>query len=208
MQGSRECCPVCVRIPELFVWFPTAVRYANKCCVTSHDTSTGLLGTFQASNIGEWYTKKLFRSSSIILATLNFWWEFPFNDMIQLLTCEHSGHLLKTNVCPLFAYKQRQKIGNARLQEYWPELGTRNRHITVNAFKSGHHLGDRTNIWNRKTILIQRIGFTLFCFNSLIWWHQTTPSSPFQHPVHRCMALQPVCPNLRKRTIKSWIALR
>ena len=36
---------------------PTAVRYANKCCVTSHATSTSLLGTFQASYIGEWYTK-------------------------------------------------------------------------------------------------------------------------------------------------------
>ena len=55
---------------------PTAVLYATKCCVTSHDPSAGLL--FQASNIGEWYTKKVF-SSSIILATLNFWWEFPFN---------------------------------------------------------------------------------------------------------------------------------
>ena len=75
---GHECCPVCVRILELFTRFPTAVRYANKCCVTSHDTSTGLLGTFQASNIGEWYTKTLFTSRSIILATLNFWWEFPF----------------------------------------------------------------------------------------------------------------------------------
>ena len=53
MQGSCECCPVCVRIPELFVQVPTAVLYAAKCCVSSHDTSTGLLGTFQASNIGE-----------------------------------------------------------------------------------------------------------------------------------------------------------
>ena len=79
MQGSRECCPVCVRIPELFVRVPTAVLYATRCCVTSHDTSAGLFGIFQASNIGEWYTKKLFRSSSILLATLNFWWEFPFN---------------------------------------------------------------------------------------------------------------------------------
>ena len=72
-------CPVCVRIPELFVRFPTAVLYANKFCVTSHDTSTGLLGTFQASNIGEWYTKKLFRKRSIILAIFHFWWEFPAN---------------------------------------------------------------------------------------------------------------------------------
>ena len=52
MQGSHECCPVCVHIPELFVQVPTAVWYATKCCVTSHDTSDGLLGTFQASNIG------------------------------------------------------------------------------------------------------------------------------------------------------------
>ena len=80
MQGSRGCCPVCVRIPELFVWFPTAVRYANKCCVTSHNTSTGLLGTFQASNIGEWYTKNFsWVALSYLIATLNFWWEFPFN---------------------------------------------------------------------------------------------------------------------------------
>ena len=84
MQGRRECCPVCVRIPELFVRVPTAVRYASKCCVTSHGTSTGLLGTFQASNIGEWYTKKLF-SSSIIFATHNFWWEFPFKVYATLL---------------------------------------------------------------------------------------------------------------------------
>ena len=78
---AAACCPVCVRIPELFVWVPTAVLYATKCCVTSHGTSTGLLGTFQASNICEWYTKKLFRSSSIILATLNLRWEFPFNSI-------------------------------------------------------------------------------------------------------------------------------
>ena len=44
---------VSVVIPELFVRHPTAVRYATKCCATSHDTSTGLLGTIQASNIGE-----------------------------------------------------------------------------------------------------------------------------------------------------------
>ena len=49
-------CPVCVRIPELFVRVPTAVQYSTKCCVTSHDTSTSLLGIFQASNIGKWYT--------------------------------------------------------------------------------------------------------------------------------------------------------
>ena len=36
-------------------------------------TSTGLLGTFQASNIGERYTEILFGSSSIIPATLIFW---------------------------------------------------------------------------------------------------------------------------------------
>ena len=53
MQGSRECCLVCVRTAELFVRVSTAVRYAIKCFVTSHDTSTGLLGTFQASSIGE-----------------------------------------------------------------------------------------------------------------------------------------------------------
>ena len=47
------CCPVCVSIPELFVRFPTAVRYAKKCCVTSHDTSTTPLRTFWSSNIGE-----------------------------------------------------------------------------------------------------------------------------------------------------------
>ena len=53
MHGSRQCCPVCVRIPELFVRVPKAVLYAAKCCVTSHNTSNGLLGTFQALNIGE-----------------------------------------------------------------------------------------------------------------------------------------------------------
>ena len=53
IQGSRECCAVCVRIPELFVRVSTAVQYATKYSVTSHDTSTGLLGTFQALNIGE-----------------------------------------------------------------------------------------------------------------------------------------------------------
>ena len=42
-----------VRIPELFIRFPTAVRCANKCCVASYNTSTSLWGTFQASNIGE-----------------------------------------------------------------------------------------------------------------------------------------------------------
>ena len=91
MQGSHECCPVRVHIPELFVWVPTAVRYASKYCVASHDTSTCLLGTFQASNIGEWYTKKLFRSSSIILATLNFWWEFPFNSSIFYMFLLRAG---------------------------------------------------------------------------------------------------------------------
>ena len=79
MHGSRGCCPVCVRIPEQLVRVATAVLYATKCCVTPHDTSTGLLGTFHASNIGEWYTRKLFRSSFVVLATFNFWWEFPFN---------------------------------------------------------------------------------------------------------------------------------
>ena len=61
MQGSREWCPVCVGIPELFVRVSTAVQYATKCCVTSHDTSTGFLGTFQALNIlvGEG-TRKIF----------------------------------------------------------------------------------------------------------------------------------------------------
>ena len=63
MQGSREYCPVWCRIPELFVRVPTAVRYATKCYVTSHDTSSGLLGTSQASNIGKWHTKKRFWSS-------------------------------------------------------------------------------------------------------------------------------------------------
>ena len=79
MQGSREYCPVCARAPELFVRVATAVQYSTKCCVMSRGTSTGLLGTFQASNIGEWYTKRLFRSISIILATLIIWWEFPLN---------------------------------------------------------------------------------------------------------------------------------
>ena len=53
MQGSRECCPACVRLPELFVRVSTAVRYATKGCVTSHGSSVSLLGTFQASTIGE-----------------------------------------------------------------------------------------------------------------------------------------------------------
>ena len=55
MQGSCGYCPVCESIPKLFVRVPTAVQYSTKCCMTSHNTSTGLLGTFQASNIGEWY---------------------------------------------------------------------------------------------------------------------------------------------------------
>ena len=45
MQGSRERCPVCTH--------SGAVWYAIKCGVMSHDTSTGLSGEFQASNIGE-----------------------------------------------------------------------------------------------------------------------------------------------------------
>ena len=53
MQGSRECCPICVSIPKLSVRVSTAVWYIAKCGVTSHDASTGLLGTFQALNIGE-----------------------------------------------------------------------------------------------------------------------------------------------------------
>ena len=53
MQGGRECCPVCVCIPELFC--PSS--YGSQ--VRSHDTSPGLLETFQVSNIGERYTKKL-----------------------------------------------------------------------------------------------------------------------------------------------------
>ena len=57
---------------KLFVRVSMAVRYAIKCSMTSHNTSTGLLGTFQASNIGERYTKKLFRSCSTILANLFF----------------------------------------------------------------------------------------------------------------------------------------
>ena len=39
MQGSRGCCPACVCILELFVRVSTAVRYASKCCVTSHNTT-------------------------------------------------------------------------------------------------------------------------------------------------------------------------
>ena len=75
MLGSGVCCPICVLIPELFVWIFKVVLYVAKCGVTSHDTATGLLVTFQASNIGKRYTKKLFRStcSSIILATLILW---------------------------------------------------------------------------------------------------------------------------------------
>ena len=51
-QGSPECCPVCARIPELFVRVSTAVLYATKCGVMSHNTSTGPLGNFQALSIG------------------------------------------------------------------------------------------------------------------------------------------------------------
>ena len=53
MQGRRGCCPVRVRIQQLLVQVSTAVWYVTKCDVTSHNTSTGLLGTFQASNIGQ-----------------------------------------------------------------------------------------------------------------------------------------------------------
>ena len=47
MQGSRECCPVCVPelFPEPFVRYSMAFRYSAKWCVTSHDTITCLLGT-------------------------------------------------------------------------------------------------------------------------------------------------------------------
>ena len=67
MQGRRECCPVCVRIPEVLVPVRVAthvVWYATKCNVASHNTSNGLLGILQASNIGEQHTKTLFRSTS------------------------------------------------------------------------------------------------------------------------------------------------
>ena len=72
----------------------TAVQYTAKCFVTSCNTSTGLLGTFQASNIGEWHTKKLFRSSSIILATLIFWWEFPFKILCTQHMVEVGGEVV------------------------------------------------------------------------------------------------------------------
>ena len=52
MQGSCECCPACVRIPELFVRVSTAVRYATNCSMMSHDTSSSVLETY-TSNIGE-----------------------------------------------------------------------------------------------------------------------------------------------------------
>ena len=42
MLGSRECCPVCVRIQELCVRVSLAVWYAAKYGMTSHNTSTGL----------------------------------------------------------------------------------------------------------------------------------------------------------------------
>ena len=52
--GQPRVLSVCMHSGTInFVCVPTAVLYATKCCVTSHDTSTGLLGTFQASNIGE-----------------------------------------------------------------------------------------------------------------------------------------------------------
>ena len=66
-RACRECRPVCVHIPELFVRVSMAVQNSTKSGVMSHNSSTGLLGTFQAC---ERNTKKLFRSSSIILATL------------------------------------------------------------------------------------------------------------------------------------------
>ena len=66
--ASRERCPVCIRIPELSVRVSTAVCCTAKCGVTSHNTSICLLGTFQASNKGDQYTTKLFRSSSIIFS--------------------------------------------------------------------------------------------------------------------------------------------
>ena len=48
------------------------------------------LGTFQAWNIGECYTKKLFRSSSIILATPIFWREFPFSFYCAVMSIRES----------------------------------------------------------------------------------------------------------------------
>ena len=46
-----------VCIPELCVQVSTAVWYAAKFGVTSHDTSTSLLETFQASDTGELYAE-------------------------------------------------------------------------------------------------------------------------------------------------------
>ena len=83
----------CVRVS-------TVVWYLAKSGVTSHDTSTGLCGTFQVSNIlvGEQCTKQLFestcKSSSIILATLIFGESSPLKDCNLLLSCSCSFLLL------------------------------------------------------------------------------------------------------------------
>ena len=75
MSGTRECCPVGVRIPELCVQDSTAVKYAAKSGVTLHGTSAKLYGTSQDLEIDEHCIKTLFRSSLIIiLATFTYFW--------------------------------------------------------------------------------------------------------------------------------------
>ena len=56
-----------------FVRFLTAGRYANECCVTSHDTSATVFGNLPGFEHRRVIHQKNFRSSSIIFATLNFW---------------------------------------------------------------------------------------------------------------------------------------
>ena len=59
MQGSGECCPVCVRIPELSIPVSTAVWYAANCGVTSRDTSTGRSGTFPGFEPANWFADSI-----------------------------------------------------------------------------------------------------------------------------------------------------
>ena len=87
IRGSCEGCPVCVGIPELYIWALTAAWYATKWCLTSQDTSIGLFGTFQAPQIGEWYTRKNFQEKFYYISHTFFFfrWEFSFNLPFALL---------------------------------------------------------------------------------------------------------------------------
>ena len=82
MQASRECCLVCVRIPELLVRVSTAVQYATKCCVTSQDTSTSLSGTFRLRTLAS-DTPKKFSGEPLSYKPHLCFGEFPFKQPLR-----------------------------------------------------------------------------------------------------------------------------